>query len=84
MVETFLEGVIKLHGISKSIISDRDPIFISQFWQQLFQISGTQLKLNSAYHLQIDGQMEMVNCCVEQYLRYFVHQWQRKWSTYIP
>jgi hypothetical protein len=41
VAERFVEGVIKLHGIPKSIISDRDPIFISQFWQQLFHMSGT-------------------------------------------
>jgi hypothetical protein len=41
VAERFVEGVIKLHGIPKSIISDRDPIFISQFWQQLFHMSVT-------------------------------------------
>jgi hypothetical protein len=41
VAERFVEGVIKLHGIPKSIISDREPIFISQFWQQLFHMSGT-------------------------------------------
>ncbi|KAL6321898.1 hypothetical protein AAG906_035606 [Vitis piasezkii] len=39
--------------------------------------------LSSAYHPQTDGQTEVVNRCVEQYLRCFVHQWPRKWSTYL-
>lgn len=47
-------------------------------------MSGTQLKLSSAYHPQTDGQTEVVNRCVKQYLRCFVHQWPNKWSTYIP
>lgn len=83
-VEKFVERVIKLHGLPRSIISDRDPIFISRFWQEFFQMSGTKLKLSSAYHPQTDEQTEVVNRCVEQYLRCFVHQWPRKWSTYIP
>lgn len=84
VAEKFVERVIKLHGLPKSIISDRDPIFISRFWQEFFQMSGTKLKLSSAYHLQTDGQTEVVNRCVEQYLHCFVHQWPHKWSTYIP
>ncbi|KAL5565238.1 hypothetical protein UlMin_028402 [Ulmus minor] len=81
---TFVEHIIKLHGMPKSIITDRDPIFISKFWQEFFTMSGTKLKLSSAYHPQTDGQTEVVNRCVEQYLRCFVHQWPRKWLSYLP
>lgn len=84
VAEKFVDGVGKLHGMPKSIVSDRDPIFISKFWQAFFQMSGTKLKLSSAYHLQTDGQIEVTNRCLEQYLRSFVHQWPRKWHSYLP
>ena len=55
VAEKFVEGVIKLHGMPKSIVSDRDPVFVSHFWQEFFKMSGTKLQLNSAYHSQTDG-----------------------------
>ena len=84
VAEKFVEGVVKLYGMPKSIISDRDPVFMSQFWQEFFKLSGTQLKMSSSYHPQTDGQSEVVNRCVEQYLRCYAHHHPRKWSFFLP
>ena len=84
IAEKFVEGVFKLHGMPKSIISDQDPILISNFWKEFFTMSGSKLQLSSAYHPQTDGQTEVINRCVEQYLRSFVHQWPRRWNDYLP
>jgi transposase InsO family protein len=84
VAEKFVDGVIKLHGMPKSIVSDRDPIFISHFWQEFFKMSGTKLQPSLAYHPQTNGQTEVINRCVEQYLRCFVHQWPTQWCSYLP
>lgn len=56
VAEKFIEGIIKLYGMPKSIISDQNPVFISKFWQEFFKLSGTKLQLSSAYHPQTDSQ----------------------------
>jgi hypothetical protein len=68
----FMETVQKLHGSPKIIVSDRDPIFTGHFWTELFSCLGTQLAHSSSYHPQSDGQTEIVNKCLEGYLRCFV------------
>ena len=54
MALLFLDMVGHLYGMPKSIVSDRDPLFISKFWRELFTMSGTKLRLSSSNHLQSD------------------------------
>lgn len=80
----FVEFVVKLHGIPKTIVSDRDPVFVSAFWKDLWRLSGTKLCMTSAYHPQSDGQTEVVNRCIEQFLRCFVHNRPHQWCSMLP
>lgn len=79
----FVDHVYKLHSLPETIVSDRDPVFTSKFWRDLFQAIGTELKLSTAYHPATDGQTERLNQCVETYLRCFVHACPKKWSQWI-
>jgi len=69
VAQLFLDQIFKLHGLPKSIVSDRDRVFTSNFWKELFRLSGTELLLSSAYHPQIDGQTEIMNKGLEGYHR---------------
>ena len=71
IAKLFVDMVIKLHGFPNFIISDRDPVFLSNFWKKLFELSGTTLRRSTTYHPQTDGQSEVVNCGLEQYLYAF-------------
>lgn len=68
VVTLFLNTVCKLHGFLRSIISDCNPIFTSPFWRELFKLSDTTLCTSIAYHPQSDGQTEVMNRIIEQYL----------------
>lgn len=57
----YVEGIVKLHGMSSSIVSDWDTIFMSLFWKEYFKLQGTQLRTDTTYHPQTNGQMKVVN-----------------------
>jgi hypothetical protein len=50
VAQIFMDQVFKLHGMPHSIVSDRDPTFTSNFWQELFKIQGTELHLSTTYN----------------------------------
>ena len=80
VAELFTHMVIRLHGVSRTIVSDKDPIFTSSFWTKLFELMGTKLKMSSAYHPETDRQMDVTNRYVEQYLRAFTGDFPKQWS----
>lgn len=84
VADLFLREVYKLHGLPQSIVSDRDPVFTSQFWQTLFKSMGTQLKLSTSYYPQTDGQTERLNLCLESYLRAMTSNNPKQWTTWLP
>jgi hypothetical protein len=55
LAQIFMDNIFKLHGMPNSIVSDKDPTFTSNFWQELFNLQGTQLHLSTAYQPQMDG-----------------------------
>ena len=50
VARVFLDNIYKLHGLPVAIIFDRDRVFTSKFWQLLFQLTGTDLRMSTAYH----------------------------------
>lgn len=83
VAEAFMDNVYKLHSMPLSIISDRDRIFTSQFWTELFKLSDTQLRMSTSYHPQTDGQTERVNQSVECFLRCFIHAHPARWAKWL-
>ena len=44
LAEYFVREYVQLHGFPRSIVTDRDPLFISEFWRELFKLQGTELR----------------------------------------
>ena len=66
------------------IVSDRDHIFTSNFWQALVKKTGIVLNMSTAYHMETDGQTERVNQQVECFLRCFISAHPSKGAKWLP
>ena len=83
VADIFFKEIFRLHGLPKSIVSDRDSRFIGGFWQEIFRLEGAQLTPSTIYHPQIDGKIERVNQWLEGYLRNYVGEQQKAWEKWL-
>jgi len=80
----FLDNVYKRFGLPRSMITDRGTQYTADFWTELSKALGVTSKLSTAYHPQTDGQTEIVNQWLEQYLRSYVNYAQDDWVSFLP
>jgi hypothetical protein len=82
--EIYVKEIVKLHGVPRSIISDRGSVWTSQFWKAFMKDLGTELRMSSAFHPQTDGQTERVNQVLEDMLRACVLDFHSSWVKHLP
>ncbi|KAE9031900.1 hypothetical protein PR001_g10861 [Phytophthora rubi] len=79
----FVDMISRHHGMPIDIVSDRDQRFTARFWQEVFELLGTQLPMSTADHPQTDGQTERVNRVLVYALKSYAHSFQH-WSDCLP
>lgn len=84
LAHMFIRSVYRYYGPPDTIVSDRGPQFISDFWSEFTQVLGIRLKLSTAEQPQTDGQTEIVNQYIDQRLAPFVNYYQDNWSDLLP
>jgi hypothetical protein len=84
VAEIYVREIVRLHGVPVSIVSDRDPLFTSRFWQSLHSALGSRLNFSMTFHPQTDGQSERTIQTLEDMLRECVLDFKGSWIQYIP
>ena len=79
----YLDGVVREHGLSKHIISDRDTKFTSKFWRTFVELLGIKLKMSTSFHPETDGQTERSNRILQDCLRHYVNYAQDNWDDLL-
>ena len=80
----FVKEIVRLHGLPKSIVSDRDSKFTSRWWREVHRLLGAKLLMSTLFHPETDGTTEQVNHSIGQILRSTVNADQRNWVEKCP
>jgi hypothetical protein len=80
----FFKEVVRLHGLPRRIVSDKDTQFVGHFWRTPWKKLGMDLSFISSYHPQIDGQTEVVNRSFGNLLRSLVTEHHNQWDQILP
>ena len=80
----YMQHVYRLHGLSKSIVSDPDPCFTAELYRVIFKLLGVSLDFSNANHPQTDGITERDHRTIDQILRSAVNRCQNNWEELLP
>ena len=80
----FHENIELKYGSPRSIISDRDTRITSKFWAEVCSYSLIKRRLSTAFHPQTDGQTEILNRILENYLRAYTSLEHMNWARLLP
>jgi transposase InsO family protein len=83
LADLYIQHIFRLHGLPRTIVSDRGPQFAADFWGRLCSHLGIDRRLSTAFHPQTDGQMERINAVMEQYLRAHVNYLLDDWADWF-
>jgi transposase InsO family protein len=78
-----MRDIARLHGMPKTIVSDKDTKFTSNLWRRVFKGFGTNMNFNTTYHPHSYGKTERVNRVIEDMLRMYVMDNPSKWEDYL-
>jgi len=79
VASTLLEGIVRLHGFSTSIVTNWDPVFTGHVWHNLFKMASMTLRMRMAFHPQTDRQSEVVNKVIAMYFLCVTGDRPRAW-----
>jgi hypothetical protein len=78
-----MKEIARLHGIPRTIVSDRDTKFTSSFRRWLFKGFGKNINFSTTYNRRTDGKTKRVNRIIEDMLRRYVMDKPYKWEDYL-
>ncbi|TYK05031.1 reverse transcriptase [Cucumis melo var. makuwa] len=83
LVKLYVDRIVSQHGVSVSIVSNRDLRFTSKFCPSVQKTMGTKSKFSIAFHPQTDGQSKRTIQTLENMLRACVLQFKGNWDTHL-
>ena len=82
--QLLINNVVRLHGVPRALVSDRDTRFRAALYQNFTKALEIKHGFSTAYHPQTDGQTERVNQVLEDYLRHYINPAQSNWEDLLP
>ena len=79
-----IREIVRLHGVSVSIVSYQDSMFTTYFLKSFQRAMGTRLMMSTTFHPQMDGQSERTIQTLKDMLRACVLDIKSGWEEHLP